>query len=95
MTAVDRKAYLDARDKIVPIVNERINSLPSYRERAVIRLGYLKERTGLCVDALRTFFSSCGSAVADLSGKEVAILKTRWCEVEHNLYNADPYFRFP
>ena len=94
MSGIGREAYLDARNKIVPVINGIAEKSP-YRERISIEFDYLKNETGLCVDALRTFFSSCGSAVVQCTWCEVVISKSGWLEVEHNLYNANPSFSFP
>jgi hypothetical protein len=93
MSDIGRGAYLDLRDKVVPVVDELVEN--SHTERIVISFHYLKGRTGILAYRLYNFFSNTGGTVDYLSKDEVIILKPRWHEFKERLDLADPSFSLP
>jgi hypothetical protein len=87
MSGIGRGAYLDLRNRIIPVVDEIVEN--SRDEEVFIRFNELKKRAGINPHSLYYFFRRCKGV--EIYRDFVVIPKSSWSEVKlDSLYVADP-----
>ena len=87
MSGIGRGAYLDLRERIIPVVDELVEN--SRNEEVFIRFSELKKRAGINPHNLYYLFRRCKGV--EIYKDLVVIQKSSWSEVKlDSLYVADP-----
>jgi len=87
MTDVGRGAYLELRNRVVPVVDQMVENSPN--EKVAIHFSEIKKRIKMNYHSLYDFFERCKGV--EVYGTFAIIAKSTWREVKLNcLYTVDP-----